>query len=135
MFNDFPIESKLLSFHQSIPLSLSLSLSLSDLSSPHQNKQLPPFGFKTHWFNFLYIDFESLFEVTKLQLELESLLEVSFSFSSLELLCFSAIIFMVCIAFFPPNKSPNYNQNWKVYLRSVFLFHPFNFFTFLLQFF
>ena len=82
--NEFPIESKLLSIQQSILL----SLSLFDLSSPykkngfspHQNIQLPSLGFKTHRFRFLYIDFESLFEVTKLQLELESLFEVSFSF-------------------------------------------------------
>ena len=81
--NDFPIESKLLSIYQSIILSLSLTYHLLIKKTtflPHQNIQLPPLGFKTHRFSFLYIDFESLFEVTKLQLELESLFEVSFSF-------------------------------------------------------
>ena len=28
--------------------------------SPHQNIHLPPFVFKTHWFNFFYINFELL---------------------------------------------------------------------------
>ena len=112
---DFPIESKLLSIQQPILLSLSLSLSLSLLSptyqkygfSPHQKIQLPTFGFQTHQFNFLYIDFGSLFEVTKLQLELESLFEANFSFSSLQLLFFSVAIFMVC------------NLYWIFYSRVV----------------
>ena len=102
--------------------------SLSDLASryqkngfpPHQNIQLPPFGFKTHQFNFLYIDFESLFEVTKLQLELESLFETSFSFSSLQLLCFFVTIFMVCSLY------------WIFYsgvVNTIFLFSFFSIFN------
>ena len=108
---DFPIESKLLSIQQLISRVITY-LSKIRLFSPHQNIQLPSFGFITHRFNFLYIDFESLFEVTKLQLELESLFEVSFFFFLL--LNFFALLmqflwFVVCITFFPPHKLPNYN--------------------------
>ena len=101
----------LMNFHWiQISLNSTINPSLSHLSSPYQangfslsqNIQLFPFGFKTHWFNFLYIDFECFLstpKVTKLQLELESPFEINFSFSSLELLYFSTAIFMVCTGF------------------------------------
>ena len=94
---NFPLNPNCLKFSNQ-------SFSLSNFSfpyqtngfSPHENIQLPPFGFKPTDLIF-YIQilncFLSATKVTKLQLELESPFEVTFSFPSLELLWFSTTIF------------------------------------------
>ena len=108
--NVFPLNPNCFQFsNQSLSLSLSLSLTYYLLIKkraflPNKTFNCLPLDLKPIDLVF-YIDFESLFKVTKLQLELESLFEVGFSSSSLELLCFSVAIFMVfclyCFLFTP----------------------------------